>query len=109
MPKLVWHLPQRVEASCQPIDPLIGGEADPAFGVMEAPQKRFEHRQRFGCDLAVCLALLRPASQAARPMHDPNLDVAIEGYRAAHAEHLLARLDRPNASRTGKSWLERLG
>jgi hypothetical protein len=42
-------------------------------------------------------------------MHDPDLGIAIEGYRAAHTEHLLATLDCPDASRTGKSWLERLG
>jgi hypothetical protein len=43
------------------------------------------------------------------PMHNPDFGVAIEGARAAHAEHLLATLEPPNASRTAKSWLGQLG
>ena len=76
--------------------PLVAREADPALGVVEAPEKRLKHRQRFGRDNAIRTALLGPAAQAARPVHDPNLGVAIERAGAAEAKHLLASLRPPN-------------
>jgi hypothetical protein len=34
-------------------DPLIAREAKPALGVMEGPEERLQHSQRFGCDSAI--------------------------------------------------------
>jgi hypothetical protein len=42
-------------------------------------------------------------------MHNPDFGIAVEGARAAYAEHLLATLEPPNASRTAKGWLGQLG
>jgi hypothetical protein len=51
-------------------DLLIGQEAKPVLGVVEAPKKRLQHRQRLRRDDAIGPALLGPAAQVARPRHD---------------------------------------
>src|SRR6516162_1597918 len=71
-------------------DRLVAREAKPAPGVVEGPEERLEHGQRLGGDLAIGPALLGPAGEAARPVHDPDLGVAVEGARAAKAEKLLS-------------------
>ena len=42
-------------------------------------------------------ALLGPGAQAARPVHDPDLGVAVEDARAAKPEHLLPASGAPHA------------
>ena len=76
-------------------DPLIAREAETALGVVEGPQERLEHRQRLGRDDPYALPFSVLRAQAARPVHDPDLGVAIEGAGSAEAEHLLASLRPP--------------
>jgi hypothetical protein len=59
-------------------DLLVGREAEAAPSIVEAPKKRLQHRQRLRRDDAIGPALLRPAAQAARPLPDPDLGVAVE-------------------------------
>ena len=79
-------------------DALIGREAEPAPGVVEGPEERLKDGEGLGGDDAIRPALLGPAGEAARPMHDPDLGVAVEGARAAETEHLLARASAETAS-----------
>ncbi len=77
-------------------DSLIRRIAEAAAGVVEGPQQRLEHGHSLGGDRAVGLALLCPAGQAARPVHDPDLGVAVA--RGGRGERVLAREPAPPRS-----------
>ena len=64
-------------------------ECDSFDAIADWGSDHLEHRQRLRTDLAIGFARFRPATQAARPVHDPDLGVAVEGARAAKPEHLL--------------------
>ena len=40
-------------------DPLVGGEAEPTLGIVEAPEERPQDGERLGCDLPVVSAPAR--------------------------------------------------
>src|SRR6516164_7916067 len=89
-------------------DRLVAREAEPALGVVEGPEQRLEHGERLGGDLPIGPALLGPAGEAARPVHDSDLGIAVEGARTAEAEHLLPAWARSRASRKPEDGLRRV-
>src|SRR6476660_7920931 len=65
------------------------GKQSPPLALWKSHKSASSTRQRLPGEDAIGFALLGPPAQAARPVHDPDLGVAVDGAGAAKPEHLL--------------------